>query len=497
MSAVAPNPCSRCGVRYELSVRKRSDEDGSGDVWSRDPRQGYCYHSPVSHYKTETLVRKWREGTKSPKQRRAIAYELSFRDPALALAEVRSAIAGRGGRADATLRLCLHHAADVATARELFADDPAFDPDALHLHAFGALLDDFLEALPRSDAEAAERLLRRLGFLAGPVPNPLVDAAEDGTADRTSAARYDALVARFLERTYTSDALAHLRPMLAEHLRRTYQPEAYRFLLDAWARGEATAIDAIPSVARLGYDAALAHLGAAKLARLVDGFVAEIRGPARRFERSALENGWLPSSAKELPAAQARAIATALLESERHAELHANAAEILVGLGEADPEHLLAHGAHLPEGLLTRAARQLPYGRAHELLSGLGIPSTHPALATHVDAPPDLTKVERALADHESAPARAFEDLASVARDAKHPHRDRAFALLLELARGDRKAFVKRTAVYQLGELGDARAIPVLEEALRDPALADSRHFAEDALASISRGGSGRSSSIP
>lgn len=284
--------------------------------------------------------------------------------------------------------------------------------------------------------------------------------------------------------------------MLAEHLRRTYQPEAYRFLLDAWARGEATAIDAFPAVARLSYDIALSHLGAAKLASLVDDFVAELRSSAQRFERSALSNGWLPASAKDFPAAHARAIATAFVESERHGNLHADAADVLVGLGEVDPEYLLAHGAHLPEALLIPAARKLPYDRAHELLSRVGIPSTHPALATHLDAPPDLTKVDRALADHESAPGRAFADLASVARDARHPHRETAFAHLLELARGDRMAYVKRTAVYHLGEIGDPRAIPVLEEALRDPALADSKQFAENALASISLAGSGRSSSI-
>ena len=118
------------------------------DPWKeKGPGRGYCYHSAVLSYKTDTLVRKWREGWGNPKQRAMLAWELSLRDPALALAEVKGLSAGRRTK---TVRLCLHHVADVAMARELFAEE-GFDPSALHLAAFEALLDDFLRALPGLD----------------------------------------------------------------------------------------------------------------------------------------------------------------------------------------------------------------------------------------------------------------------------------------------------------------------------------------------------------
>jgi hypothetical protein len=54
---------------------------------------------------------------------------------------------------------------------------------------------------------------------------------------------------------------------------------------------------------------------------------------------------------------------------------------------------------------------------------------------------------------------------------------------------------VKRTAVYQLGEVGDPRARAVLLAALEDPALADSKQFALNALAALTNvsGSSGTS----
>jgi hypothetical protein len=370
---------------------------GGDDPWAEWYRQGYCYHSPVRHYKTETLVRKWREGVKSANQQAAIAFELSFRDPALALSEVRATLDALGdARPNKTLILSLHHVADVDTARELhrgFAGhvqikESAFDPDALHLNAFAAILDDFIDALPQMDSANAERQLLRLGFLAGPVTNPIVDA-KDGQHDPTSASRYDALMVKFLTAIYAAPQTVSLRPMLAEHLRKTYKADAYRFLLDRWAEGQATAIDAFAAVARLDDRGALAHLGAARFDALVSAFLAEIAGPPQRFEKSAFENAWLPRSASELSPEHARAIGDAFLANDRHRDLHEATAQMLKDAGLAPPaappqpvapdlgkvERALAHTSILHPAALSqtsrmwRAIRRIPIARSRSRIS--------------------------------------------------------------------------------------------------------------------------------
>jgi hypothetical protein len=459
------------------------------DPWRELP-SGYCYHSAVLTYKTETLLAKWREGKGDAKRRALLAYELSFRDPALALREVRAALADpRSARRRKTLRLCLHHVADADTARELFASDD-FDPDALHLSAFAALLDDFLAALPSLDAAAAEAALRKLGFLDGPPPSPLVDAPRRSDAQMTSVDRYAQLLLRFLGAVLASHVGPRFRKELAEHLRRTYRPDAYQLLLEHAARGELEAIDAIAAVPRLGWARAEAVVGREALERLVESFVVALaRPPCAPFDELALENGWLPSSVQDFPPPQARAIALAFLDSEWLTSRAESAAEALVASGPDGGREVIDRASRLPPIVVASAARSLPYAEARERLLGAGATETHLAIVTHPDVPADRTLLARA---EELAAARgdeAAEILAGVAAAQHHPDRDRAFARLLELGSGARGDAARPGALFQLGQLGDARATPVLIEALDDPSLAGSSALV---CAALLRAGDGR-----
>jgi hypothetical protein len=449
-------------------------------------RRGYCYHSAARSYKTETLVRKWREGAGGPKQRAMLAYELSFRDPALALAEVKARAADpQRSREHKTLRLCLHHVADAATARELFAAD-GFDPDALHLTPFSALLDDYLRALPALDSETAIARLEKLGFLAGDVPNPIVDGPSGSVAYATSADRYADVVLEFLVAAFASPVLARVRAPLAEHLRVTYDARAYEFLFACWSRGEATAIDAFAGVPRLGWDESRAVLGD-DLDKLVTAFVGELAGPAQRFERRALDTGWLPGAGQQFPPRVARTIALAFLASERMTDRHVRAAEVLVDTNHAID--VLDHAARLPNEVIARAANQLAYEVARERLVRAGLSTEHPALVDHAGAPPDLGLFDRARSLIGSEPSRACDLLVRAARDPRHPQHDAAYDLLLDVGRGDIWLGARRYALHALGVIGDPRARPVLLAALDDPTLADARLLIVSALADTGHDG--------
>jgi hypothetical protein len=173
------------------------------------------------------------------------------------------------------LRLCLHHVADAVTARALFLDD-GFDPDALHLSAFSTLLDDFLLRLPQLNAADAQAQLRKLGFLAGPIPNPIVDGPKDSDAYATSGDRCAAKIVQFLCDVFPAQALAQFRPEIAEHLRKTYTAKAHLFLVERWSKGEIHAVAAIAAISRLGWPQLVALVGQKMVEELVNGFVFEL-----------------------------------------------------------------------------------------------------------------------------------------------------------------------------------------------------------------------------
>jgi hypothetical protein len=73
------------------------------DQWYR---KGYCYHSVINRYK---LIVQLHAGP-GTKKLATIAYELSFRDPVLALNEVQLlAKHPTFAKRKKALRLCLHH----------------------------------------------------------------------------------------------------------------------------------------------------------------------------------------------------------------------------------------------------------------------------------------------------------------------------------------------------------------------------------------------------
>jgi HEAT repeat protein len=453
-----------------------------GDPWSEPVRRGYCYHSALLHYKTETLLRKLREGA-PPNALLTIAYELSFRDAELALAEVRRlALDPAYARRKKTLRLCLHHVADAETARVLFREE-GFEPDALHLSAFAALLGDYLERLPDLDTAVAEAELRKLGFLAGPVPNPIIDGPKDSSAATTSAARYEALLVQFLKSLFASPSLAGVRAELAEHLRRTLKQEAYVFLVERWALGEIAAVEAVAAVARVGHARLSASVGVERVNRLIHAFAEELAAAAvSQFERSAIINGWLPRSAENLPSELARVVALGFLDSTRLEDLWPAAVEVLLAAVDEGPQLVLERAAAIALHSVTAAARRLPY---EEACARLG--SEHPALIDHPGAPVDRTVVSKAYELIAVDPGTATERLAKVAGDTRNPHAEEAFTVLLKLAAAPYDVRVRRHAIYRLGLLGDARAEPVVRPALEDPMMVDARILVETALGSLGR----------
>lgn len=452
------------------------------DPWAELSRRGYCYHSASRHYKTETLLRKLREDP-SPKAMATIAYELSFRDAELALAEVkRLALDPAFARRKKTVRLCLHHVADAETARALFREE-GFEPDALHLNAFAALLSDYLERLPGLDAPVAEAELRRLGFLAGPAPNPIIDGPEGSSAATTSSARYDALLVQFLSCIFVSPLLASVRPEIAEHLRRTFKEEAYVFLVERWAEGEVAAVEAVAAVARVGHEPLCARVGAERVSALLRAFAAELAAAAvSRFERSAIMNGWLPRSAENLPCEFARLVALGFLDSARFEDEGPAAVEVLLTAVDDGPQLVVERAAAIALHSVTAAARRLPYA---EVCPRLG--REHPALIDHPGAPVERTIVTKAYALIATDPAAATERLADVAGDSRYQYAEDAFTVLLELAGAPYDARVRRHAIYRLGLLGDARAEPVVRAALEEPLLQDARVLVETALGSLGR----------
>jgi hypothetical protein len=459
--------------------------DDDAGPWSSDLRRGYCYHSALLGYKTETLLRKWRDGP-SPHRQKAIAYELSFREPALALAEVKAVIDARRGRLTAALRTCLHHVADGATARARGASD-GFDPDALHVGAFATLVEDYLAALPELDRATAEVRLRTLGFLAGPYPRPLWDGPTGSPENRTSRDRYAALLLRLLAAGFECPALAHVRPELAEHLRCTLEPAAYRYLLSRWERGELPAAAVFAAFWRLGWAEVDAGLGGRAL-DLVGAFVAELAGPPSPFEAAALHHASLPFSVRGLPPAAARAVTLAFLDQPRLAAQHDAAAVMLLEVSPDGAADLLARAPSLPTAVVATAAAHLPYPEARRRLLRAGMDADHPALTDHPGAPPpplDLTLGPRGAALYASDPAGGCELLVRAARDPRHPHRDAAFATLVDLARDGRDPRARRYALHALGRVGDPRAAPTLREALADPTLSGARLLVLSALADV------------
>lgn len=455
------------------------------DRWADTTRQGYCYHSPIRSYKTETLVKKWQEGDGSSKKLATIAFELSFRDPALALKLVKAHFDDpRFSRRKATLRLCLHHVADADTARALFASD-GFDPDALHLRAFSVLLDDFVDALPGLGAAEAEGQLRRLGFLDGPIPNPMVDGPHGSPAEASSSSRYGEIVVRFLKRIFDAPALVVFRVEILEHLRRTYADDAYVFLLERWRRGDVSAVDAFAAVPRLEWSRAEEILSRDGLDRLVRGFVAALAEAPARFEAAVLDAGWLPGSCKRAPQEHAISIAIAFLESERHGAVHGVAVDALLSAGEAGARAVIDRAKQMPVTVLVRAAAMLPYAEIRARLERDGFPARHQALTAHPGAPPDLGL----LAEAEEALARDAADgckrLARLATSQRHPQRGEALGRLIALAAAGPDARLRRQALYYLGETRDPRAAPRLFEAAADATLADARISIFAALANV------------
>jgi hypothetical protein len=113
-----------------------------------------------------------------------------------------------------------------------------------------------------------------LGFLAGPVPNPMLDPPEETHA--TSDAHEDVLV-RFLTAVFREPSLARFRPELAEHLRQTYSEAAY----------ELHPVEVMCAVTRLGWMKAEEVLGQSECSRLATAFVVALTAPPARFEELA------------------------------------------------------------------------------------------------------------------------------------------------------------------------------------------------------------------
>ncbi len=405
-----------------------------------------------------------------------MAYELSFRDPALALEEVRAAYSDPElRRKKKTLRLCLHHVADASTALELYHDGDFFDPDALHLSAFAACLADFESALPQMNSDEARGHLEKLGFLTGPVTNPIVDGPQGSEAYKSSADRYREIIVRFLKTVFDAPVSIPFRLELTEHLRRTYAHEADEFLLNCWARGDLPAAAVFGRVSRIGWNRATALLGTKRLDSLLSDFLTALEALSSAptpFESMALDIG----SLSELPPHVVHRVAFALLDLPRFAERHRSAAEILLANLDKDPDpmrtarDLLERAEHLSVELIVRIAARIPYADVQARLS-----SGHPALVKHPDAPPDRTWLLEGTALLSSDPGRACELLQRVVRDTRHPDAHAAYEQLLAAARGAMGLGSRRFAFHSLGELGDARATPVLIEALGDPDLSDSR----------------------
>lgn len=456
-----------------------ADETG----WSFEPRKGSCYHSPIRGFKTETLIAKLRDPETSSAKVLIIAYELSFRDPASALSEVKALVVDpRYARRQKSLRVALHHVADAETARSLL-DATDFDPDALHLNAFAALLDDYVTLLPTLNEPMAEARLRKLGFLSGSVPNPIVGDNEDDAP--STFERYTAILVRFLSSVFASPSLAAFRPELAEHLRQSYAPAAYLFLFERWAEGQINATAAIAAIPRVGWGTLASRVGELEVQRLTEAFVHELPETPSRFESSALENGLLPQALRRFPTEQARDVALVFLATPRLERVHAEAAAVLLEVVPDGPALVVDHARTLAPTMVAKAAARLSYDDVLSRLKRAGVSLDHPALTNHPDAPPDRTLVASAVQTMQSEPGVAFQQLAMVARDPRHPDSETAFARILDFSGSGVDPSFRRFALHALGVVGDNRARAVLEEGLSDPAMSSARMLIESALGNL------------
>ncbi len=465
----------------------RSGSNDTEDPWARGIRPGYCYHSALSSYKTETLVKKWREGSVGAQQLATIAWELSFRDPDLALAEVKGAVQAALNakkKVKKALRICLHHVADAEQARELFEAE-GFVPDALHLSAFEALLADFLEMLPTLPEVEAVARLRRLGFLEGPVTNPMADGPRDSEAFASSSGRYIRCIEGFLRRIFDAPSLVDYRPEILEHLRRIYEGTAYEFLLERWWYGQVSSVDAFAAVPRLGWPRAEQFLGRDGLERLVRAFVAALQEPPIRFEKEALDAGWVPHGLTKAPLAYASTIAIAIVECERLAPRHDQAADVLLSQGQAGARSVIQRARSMPAAALQRAVAMLPYSEARATFERQGLAPTHPALAAHADAPPNMALLPQAEELLLRDPSGGCKQLGQLARNSRHPDHGAAFMRLIALAKSGQPVAVRKPALFQLGQIGDPRAASLLIDAASDPVFSDALILIFSALARV------------
>ena len=431
-----------------------------------------------------------------PRKKEAAALKLATMDPEGARKALLSALDGTRNKAQRrTLSACLAWVADLEIARRLLAD-PTLDlhPERISTAILATLSDELRERIPALGPKDAIEALSKVGVI-GDVRYARVEDLQ----------RFRRAARQLLVAALDDGRLGEIHHAAAGALVSVDDPDGWRALVERWAEHPriARAFDVFacwlqldgPEEAGLAprlVRAVVEELRfcpetdddvdrgllddrlAARAARIPVALAIELI-PVLAAKESGRRLGKLVDALAAHVVDEAdRAALCTFLDSAALAPCHTRAAVALARMGTEGAREVIARAANLEPSVLCAVLAILRTTEAFTLLEQqLETPEQlarwYPAL---VDVPEAL-RDPRWLERTSDLPAGGRDMLVAMARDPRNPYRSRAVELLPAAARQAAGRLEKRAAVYALGQTGHPGATLPLVTALNDPDLVD------------------------